>query len=90
MLSLQEGYYIQMSNFGDFLAGEVFRTFYSPPSPPYTLTDTDHSDILQKFTLFHSVTRGFPISLGIETSRQEVTSKHLTTNMSLTYGEIGE
>ena len=79
-----------MSDFGDFLAGELARSVYAPSSVPYTLTPSDHSDLQQKAALFHDITQAFPTSLGIEVSRQELEAKHLTTNMSLTYGEIGQ
>lgn len=78
-----------MSGLEDFLVGEVMRAAYQPETKPYVLTDADMDDLDAKSAVFREITREFPTSLGIEVSKQELTSKHLSTNLALTYGEIG-
>lgn len=78
-----------MSGLEDFLAGEVIRSVYQVESGSYQLTDADREDLEEKYQGFKEITREFPTSLGIEVSKQELASKRLTTNLALTYGEIG-
>ena len=78
-----------MSGLDAFLAGEIARSVYQTENPPYELTDADRDDLDTKYAFFSEIKREFPTSLGIEVSKQELASKHLTTNLALTYGEIG-
>lgn len=78
-----------MSGLGDFLASEMTRSVYQAETSPYELTDADRDDLDAKYEVFREITVDFPTSLGIEVSKLELTSKHLSTNLALTYGEIG-
>lgn len=78
-----------MADFADFLAAEVVRNVYEGDTTPYSPTPSDLDFISTQHLLFRELTESFPTSLGIEVSRKELEAKHLTTNMALTYGEIG-